>query len=146
PRIAKVARAVNMRAQVVETKTVDGGVGSAGVEMRSLDNGNLAPGLELGWRDVLPGLSGVLRNVNQPVVGAGPNCIRVLEGRRHGVNHATVFALLRIVSCEDAEVWRSVVGSAGEIGAHRFPGISAVCGFEQDVGREIERSRINRRK
>src|SRR4029077_12981309 len=90
PRLAEIARAVNVRAQVIETEAVDGGVRGAGVEMRSLDDGNLAPGLELGRGDVFPGFSSVLRNVNQTVIGAGPNCIRVLEGRRDGINHATM--------------------------------------------------------
>src|ERR1700730_17051265 len=111
--------------------------------MRSFDNGDLAPRLEFGWRYVLPGLSGVLRNVDQPVIRAGPNCIRVLEGRRDRVNHAAVLALLRIVGRENTEVWRSVVGRACEIGADHLPTISAVGGFEQDVGSEIQRVRID---
>src|ERR1700676_2999082 len=64
PRLAEVARPINMRTQVVKAKAVDGNVSGSGIEMRSLDDRDLAPGLELGRRNVLPGLSRILRDVN----------------------------------------------------------------------------------
>ncbi len=137
PRLAEVASPIDVRAQIVQAKAVNGSICRTGLEMRNLDDRDLAPGLELRWRDVLPGLSGVLRDVNQTVVRARPNCIRVLERRRDRVNHAPVLALLRIVGRKSPEVWRRIVGSPRKIGTDHLPAISGIDGFEKDVGREI---------
>src|ERR1700719_1953833 len=45
PGLAEVASAVNVGAQIVKAKAVDRGVRRAGIEVRSFDNGNFAPGL-----------------------------------------------------------------------------------------------------
>src|SRR5277367_795889 len=64
PRFAVIARAVNMRTQIVETETVDGGVRGGSIRVRSLDDGDFAPRRELRRRDVVPGFSTVAREVN----------------------------------------------------------------------------------
>src|SRR2546423_12118606 len=64
PGLPKIARSVDMSAQIVEAKAVDGGIGRAGIEVRSFDNGNFAPGLELRRRDVLPGFAVVSSEMN----------------------------------------------------------------------------------
>jgi len=61
---AEVARAVDVRIQVVEAKSIDGSVGRARVKVRSFQDGYLAPGCELRWRDIFPALSCVASDVN----------------------------------------------------------------------------------
>ena len=50
PGLAAVARAVDVRTQVVEAEGVDGGVGRVGVEVRGLQQRHLGPGREGGRR------------------------------------------------------------------------------------------------
>src|SRR6266481_1417712 len=45
PGLAEIARAINVRPQIINAKTVDGGVCSAGLEVGSLDDRDFAPRL-----------------------------------------------------------------------------------------------------
>src|SRR5258708_38910867 len=47
PVSAEIACAVDVRLQVVEAESIDGGVSCSGVEVRSFQNGNLSPGSQL---------------------------------------------------------------------------------------------------
>ncbi len=78
PGFAKVAGAVNVRVQVIETERIDGRVSGAGGVVASFDYGNFAPGGQLGRGDVLPGLPCVAGDVDQAIISAGPNCILLL--------------------------------------------------------------------
>jgi len=73
PRLSVVARAVNVRAQIVEPERIDRRVGRTRLEVRSFDDGNFAPRLQLRRRDVLPGFAPVARKLNQIRLGACPN-------------------------------------------------------------------------
>ena len=64
PRFSEIACAVNVRAQIVEPERIDRRVRRARIEVRSFDDGNFAPRLQLRRRDVLPGFSAVTRDVN----------------------------------------------------------------------------------
>ena len=64
PRFAEIARAVNVRAQIVEPERIDRGVRRARLEVRSFDDRNFAPRLQLRRRHVLPRFSAVARDVN----------------------------------------------------------------------------------
>src|SRR5713226_2055282 len=52
PGSSKVARAVNVRAEIIEAERVDRRVSGGGVEMRRLDDGDFAPRLELRRSDI----------------------------------------------------------------------------------------------
>src|SRR6202790_810897 len=146
PRLPKIAGAVDVWMQVVQTEAVYGGVRGAGDEVRRFDDGNFAPGLELRRRDVLPSLAGVAGDVDEPVIGAGPNGADLFERRSEGINDAAVPALFRIGSGKSAEVRRSLIRGTRQIRADDLPAISGVAGFEQDVCREIQSMQIERRK
>src|SRR5712664_2054568 len=146
PRFSEIARAVNVRAQIVEPERIDRRVRRAGVEVRSFDDGNFAPRLQLRRRYVLPRFSAVARDVNQPVVRARPDRVCFLERRSDGVNNAAVLAFLRIARGENAEVRGSFIGFAREIGTDDLPTVSRVGRLEKHVGREIKRVRFERRK
>src|SRR5467141_3079378 len=146
PRLAEIARAVNMRAQIVEPERIDRRVRRACIEVRSFDNRNFAPRLELRRRYILPGLSAVARDLNQPIISSRPDGVRLLERRSDCVNNAAVFSFFRIARGENAEVRGNFVGFAREIRTDDLPTVSRVGSFEKHVGREVERVRFERRK
>src|SRR6202158_2243376 len=90
PRLAEIVRAVNVRAQIVEPERIDRRVRRARIEVRSFDNGNFAPRLQLRRRYILPGLSAVARDLNQPIISSRPDGVRLLERRSDGVNNAAM--------------------------------------------------------
>src|SRR6266404_497472 len=64
PRLSEIARAVNVRAQIVEPERIDRRVRRARIEMRGFDSRDFAPRLQLRRRNVLPEFPAVARNVN----------------------------------------------------------------------------------
>src|SRR5262245_52434008 len=73
PVSAAVARAINVRPQVVEPESIDRRVSRVLVEVAGVQNRDLHPWLELLRRNVGPGLATVNRAVNQTVIATGPN-------------------------------------------------------------------------
>src|SRR5229473_2510937 len=96
PGFAEVTRTVEIWFQVFEAVTVDRGVRGGSVEMRSFDVRDFAPGREFRRSDVAPGLAFVLRELDQPVVGAGPNFTGLDGGRCDGVNDAAALPFRRV--------------------------------------------------
>src|SRR5262249_57015504 len=72
PGPAAVARAIDVGAQVVDAHAAHRDVRGVYVEMRRVDLRYLAPGCELGWRDVRPVTAAIGAHPNVPVIGAGP--------------------------------------------------------------------------
>src|SRR5229473_5394 len=96
PGFAEVTRTVEIRLRVFEAVTVDRGVRDGSVEMRRFDVRDFAPGREFRRSDVAPGLAFVLRELDQPVVGAGPNFTGLDGGRCDGVNDAAALPFRRV--------------------------------------------------
>ena len=72
PRLAGIARAVDVRFVVLEPMTIDRRVRLVRVEVRRLHHDDLAPRRQLARCDVLPALAFVGRDFDQPIVGADP--------------------------------------------------------------------------
>src|SRR5260370_18714486 len=62
PRLPVIARAVNVCAQIVQPERIDRRVRRARIEVRSLDDRNFSPLLQLRRRYVLPGFPAVARD------------------------------------------------------------------------------------
>src|SRR6266566_6042628 len=146
PRFSEIARAVNVRAQIIKPERIDRGIRRARVEVRRFDNGNFAPRLQSRRRHVLPGFSAVARDVNQSVVRARPDGVRFFERRSNRVNNAAMLSFFRIARGENAETRGNFVGFAREIVTDDLPTVSRIGRFEKLVGGEVQRVRLERRK
>src|SRR5437764_5468451 len=80
--------AVNVRTEIVDAEAADRSIGGFVIEMRSAKLRDLAPGRDLGRRDVFPVGAAVSRNPEQAIVGARPNGGQVVERRRQRINDA----------------------------------------------------------
>ncbi len=96
PRLAVVMRDVKQRRLIVEPMPIDRRIGSARVEVRSLDHRNLAPRRNSRRSNIRPRLAAVQRNVNPPRVASRPYLLRVQRRRRNRI-HDSVAALLGVV-------------------------------------------------
>jgi len=77
PGLAGVARAQNVRAQIVETKRVNGGVGCLRVKVAGLDDLDLLECRHIRRRDFIPLLAAIKREMDAAIVGAGPNTVDI---------------------------------------------------------------------
>ena len=102
PGFAIIVSAIDIRVQIIQSKTVHGSINRSGIGMRSIHLGQLAPRRQFWRRGVLPVLAAVVCHLDQPVVGANPNQIRVLGRGSNRIDHATVLAFGRIGPDEDA--------------------------------------------
>ena len=114
--------------------------------MRGLDLRHLAPGRELRRRHVLPALAAVAGDLDQAVVGAGPERVRGLERRSEGVDRAALLGRRGILVGELAQARRDARALARQVGADGAPGGAAVAGLEDHVGGEVEHVRVGRRE
>ena len=114
--------------------------------MSGLNCGNFAPGRQLRWGRILPGLAGISRYVDQTVVSSGPDGIGILEGRSHSVNYPMVFALFWVRSRKHSQIRRGLIRFPRQIGADHFPTFPRVHGFKQNIGRKEKFVRVERRK
>src|SRR5260370_5284864 len=146
PSGAEVAGAVDVRLQVVEAEAIDGGVDSSRVEVRSLQNGNLAPGSKLRRSDILPGLSAVASELNQAIVCAGPQRACFLEGGCEGINRAAMLSLFGVARGKSPEIRGDFRRLARQVRTDDLPRAAAIGRLEQNICGEIESARIERRK
>src|ERR1700739_3524570 len=72
PSSAKIARSIDVRAEIIEAEGVDCRVGASWIEVRRLNDRNLSPGSQGGTRALLPAVFASARDVNQAIVRAGP--------------------------------------------------------------------------
>ena len=84
--------------------------------------------------------------MHQSIVRARPNCSRLLEGRRDGVNHAAMFSFFRIGRCENADIFWNLVSFASEIRTNHLPTVSRIGRFEKHICGEVQGVRFQRRK
>src|SRR5260370_465239 len=101
---------------------------------------------QAGRRDVRSFPAGVARKVDQTVIGAGPDDIRILVRRRYGVNDATARLLRHGRSAINADTLRHLRLLARQIGADHAPAFRTIAGLEQHVAGKVKRLRIDRRE
>src|ERR1700687_2559187 len=141
-----IAGSINVWFEIIEADPVDCGECGRWVVMGGLDHRDLAPGGKVGRRDVAPILPAVPGEVNQAILGAGPDQLRILERGCDGIDDPAVFAFLRVGGAENAQVGWYLVLLPRQIGADRLPASTSVGGLEQHVGCEKEGARLARRK
>src|SRR6266851_2039615 len=125
---------------------VNRGICRSSVEMRSFDVRDFAPGREFRRSDVAPSLAFVLRELDESVVGAGPDFTGLDGGRRNGVNDAAALPFRRVRGGCGIEIgWHARI-FAGQVGTDGLPGITAVGGAKQELRAEIQHMRIAWRK
>src|SRR6185295_19876470 len=73
PRCAAVSRAIDVRLLIVEPDPVNRDVRSVDVEMARVELRDLAPRIDPRWRDVLPRLATIARDVDQTIVRPRPD-------------------------------------------------------------------------
>src|ERR1700674_2390024 len=73
PGLAEVARAKNMRAQIVEVISIDRRISGTGIKMRRFYNADRAPLRYARRSDVLPRRSTVLRQLDVPIIRSNPD-------------------------------------------------------------------------
>src|SRR5229473_3055056 len=146
PTLPAVAGAINVWFEIIETDPVDCGECSRRVVMGGLDHRDLAPRGQVGRRDVAPILPAVPGEVHQPIVGAGPDQLRILERGCDGIDDPAVFAFLRVCGTENPQTGWYLVILPRQIGADCLPASTSVGGLEEHVGCEKEGARLERRK
>ncbi len=146
PRLPAVARPVDVRVQVVEAERVDRRVRPQRVGVRRVHDGHFCPRRQLRRRHVLPRLAGVTRDLDQPVVGAGPDPVDVEIGRRQRIHDASAGRRRGWRSDVLADARRHGPGFPREVRADLRPARSPVHRLPDHIRREVERVGIDRRE
>ena len=142
-----VAGAQDVGFHVVEPVAVDGGIHHVGIGVAGVQLRHLGPGFQAGRRHVPPVFTAVAGDVDEAVVGPGPNREAVHVGGSHGVDDSPAGHLFHFFGGINAHAGRNfVVALAAEVGADHFPGIAAGLGFKQYIPGKKERFGINGRK
>jgi hypothetical protein len=112
-----------------------------GVKMAGFDLRDLAPGGHGRWGDVTPGLAIVAGDVDQAVVGSGPDGGSAQRRGSDGVDDAEAIGhlLVNIPGGDGVEVCGHFRPQAGKIGADFFPGAAAVPGTHDELIGVVER-------
>src|ERR1019366_10660434 len=115
-RLAAIVGAEDVRAQVVDAQRVDGGVGGEGVEVAGVENGDLHPGSDGGRGDVFPVEAAIGGDVDQAIVGAGPDAIDVGGRGGDGVDDALLRRLGGRLIAVLADAGGNLPGLARQVG------------------------------
>ena len=146
PGRAAVARAVDVRPQVVQAKGVHRGVGREGIGVRGIDQRDLAPRprAQPGGGHVLPCRAAIHRHVNEAVVRASPDhALRDVRWRDR-IDDAWMPGDRSGRRAVRAHARRHDAVAAREVGRQLRPAAAAVHGAPDHVAREVERARIHR--
>ena len=117
---------------------VDGDIGCSGIVRRRFDQADAAPLRHIFRCDVGPIFSAIARDVNHPIIGAGPDkalCNRGFSDRENGVVVLGA-GIINIDRSTGGLLLALVV--AGEIGADRFPVHSAIGALEKNFAGVIQ--------
>jgi len=112
--------AINVRFEVVDAQTIDGGINRVVIEVRGVELRHLAPGVMAGGVTFFQLLPPSAREVDQAIVGARPQNVDVEVRRTDGVDHASAGRLLFGGVAVPSHASRQSVGIAGEIGTDSF--------------------------
>ena len=141
PGAAAVVGAIDVGAPVGEAVAIDGGVGGFGVEVAGLNAGDLAPRRHR-WRGhIVPMRAVVAGDVDEAVVGAGPDGLRVQRRWAERIDHAEAIGhlLVDVLGRDGIEIRGHGRVDAREVGADLFPGLAAVAGAEDELVGVVER-------
>src|SRR6266566_4713639 len=129
-------RAVDVRPEVIKPQSVYRGIGCAGMEMTGVNDRNFLPGLELRRGDIGPMNAPVSGQVDQPIVGSGPNAFDIKWRWRNCIDDTSLRGLgswLRAILANGLGKFESL---ARQIGTNLLPVSPAVPGLPQCVGGE----------
>src|SRR6185437_6607264 len=133
PMRTEIVGAVDVGGEVAEQIAIDGGVGGGSAVGRGFDVLDAALGLEASGGDVLPGLAVVAGDIDQAVIGAGPDDPG-LDGRfADGVEGAVNLFAGGIAGDGLAAGALGARRMGGEIGGDGFPGDAAVAGAVEEL-------------
>src|ERR1700689_773057 len=82
--------------QIVHAEAAHARVSGLLVEVRRDKLRDLAPRLQSIGCNIFPGFPSIARNLNLPVVGAGPDGVDVVEGGRDRIYRSTMLILIRV--------------------------------------------------
>src|SRR4051812_37107717 len=138
--------AIDVRLEVIQTKTIYRCVNSLGVEVGCIQLRHLAPCGHLRRSDVLPRLAAIAGDLDQAVICARPDQISIFWRWRQRVNHATMlpFRGIGLHKCSEARGNSGIFSS--EVWADDLPIFPASSCFEQNIGTEVQSVRIDWRK
>ena len=121
PRLAVVARRIDVRAVVVEALGVGGDIGDTILLRRQVDGVDPRPVLHVGRGDVAPGAAAVAGHLHPAVVGADPQLVRMTR-RGHDLGDHAVAAGGGVGDGRGRRPQRwAFVGLAGQVGADGLP-------------------------
>src|SRR5262249_36436763 len=125
---------------VVEAVGIDDEGGGAGVEPRRRDASDGSPFRQIGYvlGDVGPSFAGVLRDVDQPVVAAGPQDAGLLRRFGQGKDRAIEFGSRVVAGDRSAGELLLARVVARQVGADFLPGAAGIFGFEHDIAAVVE--------
>jgi hypothetical protein len=107
----------------------------------------LLHGVRSGGVTLVPVLAGIARDLDQAVVGSGPDQVAVFGRWRDGVDDAAMLALGGIGGDEGAQARRDFRGlRESESGLMILPTVAAIGGAKQNVRSEIKNVRIDGRE
>src|SRR3984957_1005985 len=145
PRLAEIVSPVDQWLQIVELVAIDGGVGRTRIVRRRIDQTHHAPRRHVLWSDVLPCLAIIPSQMNEAIIGTGPQ--QSLLARRLGEREYGVVVL----DAGDVERDRAAGGLlfalvvAGQIRTDDLPGASLVGAAYHELRRRVEHVRIMQR-
>ncbi len=147
PRLTVVGSLERVRAEIVVSMPVHGGVSCTGVEVRRLnrrDPRTRRQALDV-THDVGPVLAAVLGHLNVSVVSANPYHAR--SNGRFGYSQDRAVKLGGGIVDDDRPARRLLFALviSGQIGTDRFPRVAVVRGLEQHVAAEVNRLGVLRR-
>src|ERR1700740_1057098 len=133
-------RAIDVRMNIVEAEPATRNIRRLFVEMRCRDLRDLAPRSGFFGRDVGPILPAVACDPKLAIVGAGPQSVHGLKGRRERIDDAALFFGALGNERADAGGYSRILPR--QVRADGLPRIAAIGGFEKHVAREIENVRV----
>src|ERR1051326_952034 len=98
---------------------------------RGLNQADAAEFRQLRWRDVLPVLPPIARDMDKAVIGAGPDRVCLHTRRSDAKDGAVNFGAILIVRDRTAGIAERVRIVAREIGTNALPALPFVRGLEQ---------------
>ena len=141
-----IARAIDMRPQVIESEGVDRRVCGVLIEVAGFDDRNFLKRLKLWRRNVRPMRAAIAGDLNQAIVGTRPDAIDIQRRGRHRVNHAALCGLRRWLRAKLADGLGNFESLARQIRTDLLPMLAAVFRLPQSISGKVKNMRIDGRE